>query len=68
MRQQPPIFDSGDASAGRPQDEYEAASASTEIGSQSGDDDLKLPVLNVLFTFLFIIVAVVTAALIAMVI
>lgn len=68
MRQQPPIFNSGDADTGRPQDAYEAASASTEVGSQDRDDDLELPVWNVLFTFLFVIVAVVTTALIAMVI
>ena len=64
MRQQPPIFDQGDAGAGRPEGEHEAASCCTEIGSEDRDD-LSLPVWEVIRTALLAIVIVATTALIA---
>ena len=64
MRESTPIFDQGDAGAGRPEGEYEAASCCTEIGSEDRDD-LSLPVVEVIKTILFAIVVVGTLALIA---
>ena len=64
MRESTPIFDQGDAGAGRPESEYEAASCCTEIGSEDRDD-LSLPVAEVIKTILFAIVVVGTLALIA---
>ena len=64
MRESTPIFDQGDAGAGRPEGEYEAASCCTEIGSEDRDD-LSLPVWEVIKTILFAIVVVGTLALIA---
>jgi len=62
MRESTPIFDQGDASAGRPEGEHEAASCCTEIGCEDRDD-LSLPVLEVIKTFLLAIVIVGTLAL-----
>jgi hypothetical protein len=62
MRESTPIFDQGDAGAGRPEGEYEAASCCTEIGSEDRDD-LSLPVAEVIKTILFAIVVVGTLAL-----
>lgn len=62
MRQQPPIFDQGDAGAGRPEGEHEAASCCTEIGSEDRDD-LSLPAWEVIKTLLFAVVLVGTLAL-----
>jgi hypothetical protein len=64
MRESTPIFDQGDAGAGRPEGEHEAASCCTEIGSEDRDD-LSLPVAGVIKTILFAIVVVGTLALIA---
>jgi hypothetical protein len=64
MRESTPIFDQGDAGAGRPEGEHEAASCCTEIGSEDRDD-LSLPVAEVIKTILFAIVVVGTLALIA---
>ena len=64
MRESTPIFDQGDACAGRPEGEHEAASCCTEIGCEDRDD-LSLPVLEVIKTFLLAIVIVGTTALIA---
>ena len=62
MRESTPIFDQGDAGAGRPESEHEAASCCTEIGSEDRDD-MSLPVWEVLKTLLFAIVLVSTLAL-----
>ena len=62
MRQQPPIFDQGDAGAGRPEGEHEAASCCTEIGGEDRDD-LSLPMWDVIKTLLFAVVLVGTLAL-----
>ena len=62
MRQQPPIFDQGNAGAGRPEDEHEAASCCTEIGSENRND-LSLPMWDVIKTLLFAVVLVGTLAL-----
>ena len=62
MRESTPIFDQGDAGAGRPEGEYEAASCCTEIGSEDRDD-LSLPVWEVIKTLLLVIVLVGTLAL-----
>ena len=64
MRESTPIFDQGDASAGRQEGEHEAASCCTEIGSEDRDD-LSLPVWEVIRTALLAIVIVATTALIA---
>ena len=62
MRESTPIFDQGDASAGRQEGEHEAASCCTEIGSEDRDDMI-LPVWDVIKTILFAIVLVGTLAL-----
>ena len=64
MRESTPIFNQGDAGAGRPEDQHEAASCCTEIGSEDRDD-LSLPVAEVIKTILFATVLVATTALIA---
>jgi hypothetical protein len=64
MRESTPIFDQGDAGAGRPEGEYEAASCCTEIGCEDRDD-LSLPVWEVIRTALLAIVVVGATALIA---
>lgn len=62
MRESTPIFDQGDAGAGRPEGEHEAASCCTEIGSEDRDD-LSLPINDVIKTLLLVIVLVGTLAL-----
>ena len=62
MRESTPIFDQGDASAGRQEGQHEAASCCTEIGCEDRDD-LSLPMWEVIKTFLLAIVIVGTLAL-----